>query len=354
MKSSFIFKLHSFAGLSSGLFILLMSLSGAALVFHDELDHLQQPAFAVQDKSNLPTDSAYNRLRQIFPHVQINSCVLPADEETAFIFSVNDPAYNAGKRPIQVFLHPQSGDFLGSRGGSDDIRHNFMSWLAKFHNSWHLDKTGEWLLGFMALVFLVSIISGFLLYRKNIASVLLLKRSVYKVQNLHQVIAVYALLFNLMIAVTGFWMQRYVFKKEFYQSYDYTPVVKASPAFPFDFDSSLAMVKKQYPDFTPAVIYFAQSSSSKTAIYGSRASNAYIHSKKFADVIMLDSAGGIAKTRLVDENSAADRYDIINSQLHMGRFGGMGIKILYSILGISSALLSITGFFLWRKRRKIK
>lgn len=354
MKSSFIFKLHSVAGLFSGLFILLMSLSGTVLVFHDEFDRLQQPAFEVQYKSNLSTDSAYNKLRQIFPAAQINSCEIPPDKETAFIFSVNDPAYNAGKKSVQVFLHPQSGAFLGSRGGSDDMRHNFMSWLAKFHNSLHLNKTGEWLLGFFALVFLVNLLSGLLLYRKNIASVLLFKRAVYKRQNLHQVIAVYALLFNLMMAVTGFWMQRYVFKKEFYQSYDYVPVVKASPVFPFDFDSSLAMVKNRYPDFTPAVIYFAQSNSSKTAIYGSRASNAYIHSKKFADVIMLDSAGGIAKTRLIDENNAADRYDIINSQLHMGKFGGMGIKILYGCFGITGTLLSITGFLLWRKRRKLK
>jgi uncharacterized iron-regulated membrane protein len=91
---------------------------------------------------------------------------------------------------------------------------------------------------------------------------------------------------------------------------------------------------------------------SKTAVYGSRASNAYIHSKKFADVIMLDSAGGIAKTRMINENPAADRYDIINSQLHMGRFGGMGIKIIYFVFGLSGGLLSITGFLWWWRRRK--
>jgi uncharacterized iron-regulated membrane protein len=89
-------------------------------------------------------------------------------------------------------------------------------------------------------------------------------------------------------------------------------------------------------------------------VYGSRASNAYIHSKKFADVIMLDSAGAIAKTRMINENPAADRYDIINSQLHMGRFGGIGIKIIYFVFGLSGGLLSITGFLLrWRRRDKV-
>jgi hypothetical protein len=79
------------------------------------------------------------------------------------------------------------------------------------------------------------------------------------------------------------------------------------------------------------VIYFAQSKKAKTDAYGSRSSNAYIHSKKMADVIFLDSAGGIAKTRFINEISADDRTDIINSQLHMGRFGGAGIKIIYFV-----------------------
>ena len=255
---------------------------------------------------------------------------------------------------MEMFLHPQTGGYLGTRGGSDDMKHNFMSWLSKFHNSFYLGKTGEWLLGFFALVFLLSLITGLILFRKNILSVLLFRKSVFRKNNLHQIIGVYALFFNLMIAITGFWMQRYVFKKEFYAADNYTPVLKASPAFPFKFDSAFAGIKKQYPDFTAAVIYFAQSNSGKTAVYGSRASNAYIHSKKFADVIMLDSTGGIAKTRMINENSAADRYDIINSQLHMGKYGGVGIKIIYFVFGLSGGLLSITGFLLWWRRRKRK
>lgn len=354
MKKNFVLTLHSVAGLVSGIFILLMSLSGAALVFHEDIDALQQPEFNVKDNNNISIDSAYNNLRQRFPYAQINSCTLPLSKETSFIFSVYDPSYKSGKKPAQIFLHPQTGDYLGIRGGSDDLKNNFMSWLSTFHSSFHLGKTGEWLLGFFALVFLLSIITGLILFRKNIWAVLSFKKAVYKKSNLHQLIGVYALIFNLMIAITGFWMQRYVFKKEFYASYDYAPVLKASPAFPFKYDAAFAQVKKAYPDFTAAVIYFAQNNAGKTAIYGSRASNAYIHSKKFADVIMLDSAGGIAKTRMINENPAADKYDIINSQLHMGRFGGMGIKIIYFVFGLSGGLLSITGFLLWRRRRKEK
>ena len=348
MKKNFIFYIHSVAGLVSGLFILMMSLSGAALVFHEDVDDLQAPAVASFSNSSYSVDKSYATLQKLYPKGQISNCTLPYGLAQAVRITIYDSSFKNGTAPLQIFLDPQNLNILKVRGSND----NFMSWLSKFHNSFHLGKKGEWLLGFFALVFLLSIITGFIQFRKKISAVLLFRRPAYKKNNLHQIIGVWALIFNLMIAVTGFWMQRYVFKKEFYQSYIYTPVLKASPPLSFKFDSAYAVIKKQYPDFTAAVIYFAQSNNGKTAVYGSRASNAYIHSKKFADVIMLDSAGGIAKTRMINENPAADKYDIINSQLHMGRFGGTGIKIIYFVFGLSGGLLSITGFLLWWRRKR--
>jgi hypothetical protein len=61
-----------------------------------------------------------------------------------------------------------------------------------------------------------------------------------------------------MIGITGFWMQRYVFKKEFYQLYDYTPVLKASPPLFYNFDTAYQRIKEKFPAFTGHVVYFAQ------------------------------------------------------------------------------------------------
>jgi uncharacterized iron-regulated membrane protein len=350
MKRGSVFYIHSFAGLFSGLFILLMSLSGAALVFHDELDSMQLSFFNPPGGS-IHVDSAYRIIQKAYPHAQISNCELPGSKG-AFSFFIYDSSYKKGGKAMEVLVHTQTGGILRTRGGSDDMKNNFMSWLAKFHNSFHLGKPGEWLLGFFALVFLLSIVTGLTLFRKNVLAVLLFKKRVYKKNNLHQLIGVYALVFNLMIGVTGFWMQRYVFKKEFYSSENYTPVIIPSERLSFTFDSAYAALQKQYPGFTAWVIYFAGSKKGKTAVYGSRASNSFIHSKKFADAVFLDSSGAVAKTRFVNEISADDRYDIINSQLHMGKYGGIGIKIIYFLFGLAGGLLSITGFLLWVRRKR--
>lgn len=354
MNRSLLFRIHSWAGLVSGLFILLMSISGVLLVFHEELDAWQFPQIKeIQGKQVLPADSCYQKIQKVFPRAQISSCMLPENTEQPYIFSIFDSSYQQGKQSLQVFLHPQTAEILWQRGGSQDLQHNFMAWLTVFHNSFHLKQKGEWLLGFFGVIFLLSICTGIVLYRKQVASVLLFRKWVFRKSNLHQLIGVYALLFNLMIGITGVWMQRYVFSKDFYAvRKEYTPIRKPSPPLFFRLDSSLQEARKTYPAFTPYVIYFASSKQGKTAVYGSRSTNLFIHSKKFADAIFMDSTGSIAKTAFVTEIIPENRRDIINAQLHYGRFGGMGIKLLYSIFGISGGLLGITGFLFWFRRRK--
>jgi uncharacterized iron-regulated membrane protein len=118
-------------------------------------------------------------------------------------------------------------------------------------------------------------------------------------------------------------------------------------------DSSFNKLKEQYPAFTGYVIYFAQSRKGKTAVYGNRNTNSFIHSKKFADVVFLDSTGQIAKTAFVNEIDPSSRYDIINSQVHFGQYGGIAVKIIYFLFGLGSGILSITGFLLWVKRKRL-
>lgn len=354
MKNIGLINLHSFTGLFAGLFIMVLSLSGSILIFRDRIDSLQQPIIfptKIAEK-RITVDSCYKIVQTTYPNAVISSCNILESEQQPFSFSIYDSSYQTGTKSLQVFLHPQTGTVLKTRGGSEDVKNNFMSWLSSFHNSFHSGKTGEWLLGFFAIIFLLSMVTGIILYRKNVLAVLLFKKTVWKRGNLHQLIGTWALLFNLMIGITGFWMQRYVFKKEFYQNSSWVNTLKPSPDLFFNFDSAYINLQKQYPDFTGYVIYFGQSTKGKTVIYGSNKTNAYIHSKKFADVISLDSSGAVAKTRFINEISEDDRYDIINSQLHMGKYGGTGIKITYAFFGLSSALLSITGFLLWIRRTK--
>lgn len=352
MKRKSFFYIHSVAGLVSALFIFLLSISGAALVFHDELDSLQQPKASNMQLDTIlrGVNTCLGTVKLNYPNAMISNCDMSRAEEKIYNFSIYDSSYHDGKDAMQVFVDRNSNEILKTRGGSSDIKNNFMAWLSSFHNSFRLKKTGEWLLGVFAVMFIISLITGFILYRRSIISALFFRKKVWQRRNLHQLIGSWALIFNLMIGITGFWMQRYVFKKDFYADNSWTSTVTPTKPFLFNIDEGLKRITDSFPEFTPQVIYFAQSNKGKTAVYGSRSSNAFIHSKKFADVVSLDSSGAVAKTRFIDQNPPEDRYDIINSQIHFGKYGGWPVKVIYSVFGLLTALLSVTGILLWRRR----
>ncbi len=188
MYRKILLKLHAAAGLLAGFIMLLISLSGSLLVFHDELDGLQKPKAQFINAPMLLPGGCYAIMQQQYPHAEISSCQLPVYNNNLYSFFIYDSLYNSGKSAQEIFLHPNTGAVLGKRGGSDDWRNNFMGWLSKFHNSFNAGKTGEWLMGFFALVFLLSIVTGIFLYRKNIVAVILFKKAVWQKNNLHQLI----------------------------------------------------------------------------------------------------------------------------------------------------------------------
>lgn len=348
-------KLHSISGLIAGLFILCMSVSGSLLVFQEEWDQWKQPVVQTQTgKAILSVDSCYQRIRQAYPLARISQCNLPETKQSPFCFVVYDSSLSAQGLSSQIFLHPQNGTILsistsGSKSGID-----LMKWMAGFHSSLRLHKTGEWLLGVFSLLFLFSLLTGIILYRKNILPVILLRKQAFRKKNFHQWVGVLALLFNLMIAFTGFWMQRYVFSKSFYQTFPpYQSTQTASASFAYTVSGELQNLKHKFPDFTPHVIYFPSRSGGNTAIYGSRSGNSFIHNKKLADAIFLDSTGQLKKTAFVTEIASQDRFDIINSQIHFGRYGGWLVKLLYALLGMTGAVLSISGFMIWLRKKSL-
>ena len=324
------------------------------MVFHEEIDQLQYPKVKlVEGKERLGIDSCFHSLQLQYPNAFVSSLSLPDENNELFVFSMYDSTLDESKKTIQVFIHPQTAAILGNRGGSDDWKGNRMGWISSFHNSFQLKKKGEWLLGFLSIIFLISLLTGIIHYRKKILPVLTFNKFIYRKTNLHQIIGIYALLFNLMIAGSGFWMQRYVFKSSFYQDYgSFNRTIKPTPPPYFSIDKSLKEAKKSYTEFTPYVIYFAQKKERNTAVYGSNSYNSFIHSKKLADVIFLDSTGKVTKTAFVNMIEKDSKRDIINAQIHYGKYGGLPIKILYCLFGLSGGILSITGFIIWRRRNK--
>ena len=86
MKKKRLFTIHSVSGLFAGVFILVLSLSGALLVFHDEIDALQKPKVGLYDRNKkiLTVNNCYAIIKQQYPDAVISNCTMP--DKTSSLF----------------------------------------------------------------------------------------------------------------------------------------------------------------------------------------------------------------------------------------------------------------------------
>ncbi|MDP3229425.1 MAG: PepSY-associated TM helix domain-containing protein [Acidovorax sp.] len=163
---------HRWAGLTLTGFLLLAGLTGALLVWYEELDawvspHLLRAAppapgapmldpLVLRQKVQAQYPGAYAAmapLQQIPSHAAVMRLfALPASAAGPFQEPPND----------QVFVNPYTGEMLGERKWGDITQgvKNLMPFIYRLHYSLALEKAGETLLGIVALLWTVDCFAG--------------------------------------------------------------------------------------------------------------------------------------------------------------------------------------------------
>lgn len=349
MKGRKIFAIHSILGLIAGLLLLVVSLSGSVLVFSEEIDQQLNPPLlkVVATKNRASLDSIYKKALTVFPGSYIRFRQIPADPERSLELSVEQ-----GELWTFAYFDPYSGNYLGSR----NARNYFLGWLLGLHYGLLAGKTGEFVVGLLSIMLILSVATGVYVYRKHVWNVLTFQVGISTnnrrkfFSSLHRVIGVWTLVFNLGFAITGFWMMKAVFLPETYQ--EVKPQIKAALPFSISLDALKLSVEKN-KDFRVSSIFLPKTGQNNITLLGAAKGQSSIYNE-FANSIEVNSKTGKEESRVfIEDQSAWNKWDMIVLPLHAGLYGNFLVKIIYCILGVSPALLSISGFFLWMKRKKI-
>jgi uncharacterized iron-regulated membrane protein len=106
---------------------------------------------------------------------------------------------------LVVFVHPSKANILKVMDQKDSL----VFWILKLHYSLHSGIIGESLILLIGLLFIFSLITGLIVYRKALVNVLtfrtkfLKKRKRSVASTLHRYVGVWALHFNLLMGLTG-------------------------------------------------------------------------------------------------------------------------------------------------------
>lgn len=357
--SKLAFSMHSWLGLISGIFLLLLGLSGSSLVFLKEIDHaINADLLQVKPLGKaMGLDTLYRKIGKEHPNLAGIAWLNPdasANEAYEFRLYQNDgklSTYDLG----MISINPYSGETL-REGNLKNLNPSVMYWILQFHWSFQLGIPGLLLATLFGITMLLSCATGAIIYRKHIWKVLTFRAQLKWTNwrtissSLHRVVGVWALLFNVLIFFTGFWMNKFSLDPDYWKKQTIlSPVNTLSKQ---SIDDMLWKAKKSMPELRIKSVYLPTQPGKYFKVSGTiKDQSAFFDT---GNSISIDQANGavISILRLADK-TIWEKVEATFFSIHVGNFGGVPIKILYVIIGLLPGLLSISGAVLWwRKVRK--
>src|SRR4051812_6357658 len=115
--------LHQWVGLAAGLFLIVISISGSALVFENEIDRAlnRSTSFVAPGPRPLPIETLIARVAAAYPGDQIGGVRIGEAPDQAYEFSLRSRQ--------GAMVNPYTGDVLGLR----DHEKSFARWVHLLH-----------------------------------------------------------------------------------------------------------------------------------------------------------------------------------------------------------------------------
>ncbi len=365
------FAIHQYVGLATFLFLSIAGATGSLLVFRAPLDEVLNPElYRVAVAPALPSAALAERLEQSHPAIQVVRLPLTARPGRAMVVAVTG---RSGALPFdQVFLNPASGRLVGARSDKAGwSRAGLMHGVYDLHSTLVAGTPGRWIMGIVAATWLLSNFVGLYLTLPRrgpfwrdwwaLWTVNSRARLPRLLLDLHRASGLWLLPALTILALTSFGLNFYSEVTE--------PLAQAlSPALASPFDAKPISAMGPRPDWTTTVGR-VEADAALRAPGWTPVDAVYVPEHGLYGVTLtrsgkLDYAGlgPVALYYRASDGAFVFRDDPWKDSagratlrslypLHTGEVFGWTTRILVFILGLATVEMSVTGVYLWLKRR---
>jgi sulfite reductase (NADPH) flavoprotein alpha-component len=355
MNKKTLYKLHKWAGVSIGLFLFLLALSGTALTFREELlPKLYPHLFAVKaGKEILPAHQLYEGIRPVLgKDKKVTNLYASEDPEEAYIFLYQKPE---SAFPMMLTVNPYTGKVVGEM----NMIKNVFSFMLFLHAYLFLGKTGSYVVGVLGIVLIFFIISGIIIWLSKKEVLDKFKKSFRfsegrKVQKLHHTMGLLLSLPLFISAMTGFLT---VYDLPYYIARplkgEEVRVPELEAAGTCSWEEEVKMLKSLTPEVEQKLIsiHFCTAKSSIMKVSHG------LHDKDFLKGYARFIVDPKTLATLQTFNSESDPSSwnlkrLLVYPLHTGEFFGLIGRWIVLLGGIGLMILYATGLRLFFKRRR--
>jgi len=370
-------KLHLWFGLSVGLIVFIVSLTGTMYVFKDEIQSvLRKDVMYVEPKTikenpipiNLLKEKVTLEANETFP---ISSAEIPLDKNRSyefFIYEKNKKGwnyFNEVKINKLIYVNPYTGEILGIYNEKYDIFPILKSihWSLLLKSDW-----GEYVVGIPVVLFIIMLITGIVLWwpknknaRKSRLSFDWKNVKTWKRKNydLHNVLGFYASFIALIISLSGIYFAYPWVKNAF--NFTLSGSLEIPKEKEIKSPDSLLIKNNSVYDFAAQQTkkLYPESSSFRIPLNGKNKKGkelknipvtVYQKDGRFSErnLLAFDKySGKLLSNKPHQRLTNAEKYSNANYDVHTGSYFGLFGKIIWFLAGLICTSLPVTGFLIW-------
>lgn len=353
--------IHKWTSLVCTAFMLMLCITGLPLVFEHEIEHwLNDGPSYTTPASGLPLAD----LDQVVSAAQAQA----PDKEILFVGDITDDGFwyvnladtadGQGSRTT-VTVDYYTAEVLDSAVK----RSGFMAVMLQLHTDLFAGLPGKLFLGFMALLLLVAIVSGVVLYapfmrRLRFGEVRRDRAPRLKWLDLHNLLGIVTLIWVFVVSATGMintWADLIIATWRTDQMATMVAPYAGHPpvTHPGSLQQAVHAAQTLEPDMQLGFVAFPGSRLSSPHHYAVFMRGNQPLTSRLLKPVLID-----AQTLRVTDSRPLPWYMtalLLSEPLHFGDYGGMPMKVLWAVLDVITIILLGSGLYLWlAKGRKLQ
>ncbi|MBW4700126.1 MAG: PepSY domain-containing protein [Aphanocapsa lilacina HA4352-LM1] len=345
----FVFSLHQIAGLVFGLILLIIGLTGSAIVFWKPIDRALNPE--MYRPGSAPAASLERLMaaaRKAHPNLKPEGVSVQENHVYSVSFTTPEKQY------LEVAVDPVSYEVRASRVWE----HSLVGVLYRLHYTLLAGEVGGWITGIAAVALLALGITGVVLWpgwKKWQAGTKLRWSANSRIlsYDLHKLTGITTSVFMVILGLSGaYFMFNAPFKAAVY-ALTGTPQTKEpmstiAAGAPLSPDTVLAKARPMLAGAEFERLRLAVKPTDTVDVFGRFKGEGPVRERLH---IHLDQYSG--RVLQVEDGRKPNTADFLLgwlATLHFGHYGGLFTQIMYVFVGLAPGGLFLTGFWLWLKK----
>ncbi len=370
-------QIHRWSGIVLATLLIIAGVTGSLLAFHHEIDALLNPGLhrTEPNTQRAALDGIAKTIEAKYPHLVVGYFLFADNPASSIhvIMNTREAAADSrldrdSPRPTEVYADPYSGQLLGERnwGEIGSTRAHVMPMIYRLHMSLFLDKTGQWITGIVAAIWILSLLIGIFLAVPRLH--LLRKAFTVKWQasrarvlfDLHRTIGLATGLILIVTAFTGMYM-------------NLPSVVEPALAAVAPFTNRPASLRLAGAQLDQVwKIGWDEAIAKARAVHavdpmagvGKIEARGYYQVRFLPPGDIMDSGtirvfidgrnGGVLGKFDHRNGTVGDKIRTWQFPLHSGQGFGMPGRVVVCLIGLIPPLLAVTGVWLWLRRKRLR